>query len=416
MESIDGVLGDLSNGVTFAASLKKAAAEEDEDSDVDLDFNPDESSPFTEGDRGVQGFANFANQLDSSSLNGDAPMEPVASKTGRSPPRIKPSTAQILLQQPLHMTILQHSRSPGSNLVLSESPSALPVHHSALSRVVVNTIGRLGRWKRVLSSRSPATPLAPCGDVNAFDLELNATGDLLAVRGGVEQYLKMIDPSSGSPGSPLSPISLSGPPLLTVEQSTVEVAASEEQSTPTLSPAPVPSVGKRTSTLPQTISPIARAIIEKKSAILLRAESPAVVTTSALAISPATQRHLSVQSYSSDSLKSLDGDATYRSLGNGYSLSENPDWPDIVSIDELELSDTSSTNEQDFEEGPPGLNPPKRRLPMRREFEFVRRSMDSVSSMGIISRASVAASEHVPSSRSSVSSPRGLGQPYNSGK
>ena len=63
-------------------------------------------------------------------------------------------------------------------------------------------MGRLGRWKRVLNSRGAAsvdgnsrtqTTTAHPLDVSPFNLEPNATGDLLMVRGGVEQYLKMID-------------------------------------------------------------------------------------------------------------------------------------------------------------------------------------------------------------------------------
>ena len=64
LQSIDKILGDLSNSVNFAATIRKAAAAqmEDDDSDVDLDFNPDESSPFSDA-AGIQGFASFANQL-----------------------------------------------------------------------------------------------------------------------------------------------------------------------------------------------------------------------------------------------------------------------------------------------------------------------------------------------------------------
>ena len=183
MQSLDKILGDLSSGVNFAASLRKvsAAQQEDEDSDVDLDFNPEESSPFSDS-TGIQGFTSFANQLGPASP-GDGATAPGVNDSSTSSvtrPSNPSSTSKILIQQPLHLTILQHARAlpPGTNAPMVETPSALalPVHHSALSRVVVNTFGRLGRWKRVLSSRSPTTPLSPCGDVSAFDLELNATG------------------------------------------------------------------------------------------------------------------------------------------------------------------------------------------------------------------------------------------------
>ncbi len=46
------------------------------------------------------------------------------------------------------------------------------------------------------------TPPAPLGAyttrVSAFDLELSVSRDLLTVQGGVEQYLKLIEPPTGS--------------------------------------------------------------------------------------------------------------------------------------------------------------------------------------------------------------------------
>ena len=209
MQSIDKILGDLSNGVNFAATLRKvsAAQHEEEDSDVDLDFNPEESSPFSDA-VGIQGFTSFANQLGPGDGNssGRASISGPDANAPDTPTRPRGSASRILMQQPLHLTILQHARvvQPGTQL----PPSPLHVHHNnALSRAVVNTIGRLGRWKRVLSSRAPgAMSLSSSGDSStAFDLELNATGDLFSVRGGVEQYLKMIDPAPVSPVSPDSP-------------------------------------------------------------------------------------------------------------------------------------------------------------------------------------------------------------------
>ena len=81
-------------------------------------------------------------------------------------------------------------------------PNLMPL--GSLSRRT-STIGRLGRWKRVLNPRNTvgaggnsqlqmarADPL----DISPFNLEANATGDLLIIRGGVEQYLKMVDQQS----------------------------------------------------------------------------------------------------------------------------------------------------------------------------------------------------------------------------
>jgi len=138
--------------------------------------------------------------------------------SGNGPGTPPTSTADTaILQQPLHLAILSHAQpaeltsSPSSATlrqhggVFVPSPSTLPFHHKPLSRAFVNTMGRLGRWKRVLNPRSTVgaggnsrtqTTTADPLDVSPFNLEPNATGDLLMVRGGVEQYLKMIDHQS----------------------------------------------------------------------------------------------------------------------------------------------------------------------------------------------------------------------------
>ena len=165
----------------------------DEDSDVDLDFLPDSGT---------------------ASVNHPQPFG-----TAGKGPGIPPASAADtgILQQPLHLAILSHAQpaeltsSPSSATlrqhggVFVPSPSTLPFHHKPLSRAFVNTMGRLGRWKRVLNPRNTAgtsgnlrtqTTVADPLDVSPFNLEPNATGDLLMVRGGVEQYLKMIDHQS----------------------------------------------------------------------------------------------------------------------------------------------------------------------------------------------------------------------------
>ena len=72
-----------------------------------------------------------------------------------------------MMRQPLHLSYpyLQYGKTTGAsaltNTISSHVP--LPVPHSTLSRVVVNAIGRLGRWKRVLNYRTTNTraPLRP---------------------------------------------------------------------------------------------------------------------------------------------------------------------------------------------------------------------------------------------------------------
>ena len=100
------------------------------------------------------------------------------------------------MQQPLHRAIMEHrpsiSAAPAAHH--PTTPAIIPMHQNILSRALVNTIGRLGRWKRVNSRPAAVNPrhgvpasLTVCGDNSAFDLELNMTDDLLTVRGGVEQ-------------------------------------------------------------------------------------------------------------------------------------------------------------------------------------------------------------------------------------
>ena len=165
----------------------------EEGSDVDLDFLPDSGAPL----------ASHPQPLGAAGKG--AVMAPASAADA------------AILQQPLHIAILSHSKpteltSSSSSATLRPaagvfvpSPSTLPFHHKPLSRAFVNTIGRLGRWKRVLNPRnaagaggnphSQATSADP-SDVSPFNLEPNATGDLLLVKGGVEQYLKMIDHQS----------------------------------------------------------------------------------------------------------------------------------------------------------------------------------------------------------------------------
>lgn len=156
-------LGDLSDG-HFADSLRKAVTQEDDD-DIDLDFDGRDST--------AQGF-----RLNASSL-------------AKNP---NTSVDLALLRQPLLLSFLQHGK-PSTPSAANPTPGSLslPVPHSAISRVIVNTMGRLGRWKRVLNARSQTrAPLGSCVDVSGFDIE-GVGSDLMLMAGGVEQYLKSSD-------------------------------------------------------------------------------------------------------------------------------------------------------------------------------------------------------------------------------
>jgi GDP/GTP exchange factor required for growth at low temperature len=334
-------------GEKFAEAISK----DQDDSDVDLDFAPDERVSVFLGSGGESG-----NAFAFGSSGGVA-----------SPPRANAiaSASTAILQQPLQRNILQQSRAsisvaPGAAPLLAQSLPPITFPQRALSRVFVKTIGRLGRWRRVLNSRQTVdTGIAVPANVSAFDLELSVSGDLLGVRGGVEQYLKMIEPPSPVTSGVASHVEEGKVPSASASshhlRSVSEVTEEEEEHT-------------ETATMSQRQ-------VSYKSAIS--------------AVSRAT---LSTRTHSTESFGSI---LSSRSKLNPLvaQVQAQPPWQfDVVSIDDLELSDTSS--ELHVENAnvapPPGLRKVPRKLPLRRDFEFIRRSGESVSSMGIRSRDSVA--------------------------
>ncbi|KAG8830804.1 hypothetical protein FRC17_004224 [Serendipita sp. 399] len=88
--------------------------------------------------------------------------------------------AQGVLQQPLHLAILATKKSAHISPHTLTSPSGLPAQHRALSRALFNTMGKLGRWKRVLNARSaPVQSQLDCSGVASFEIEhLHAGGGL----------------------------------------------------------------------------------------------------------------------------------------------------------------------------------------------------------------------------------------------
>ncbi|KAJ7454913.1 hypothetical protein B0H11DRAFT_1875011 [Mycena galericulata] len=356
-------------GEHFAAATRKAPVEE-EDSDVDLDFLPQESalavppSDFTGGDLANAHLSTV--HLGSSTRASSMPLSSIS-----------------ILERTDHLSVETNPITP-----FVQSPATLPIHHSALSRAFVKTIGRLGRWKRVLNHRSTGvrTPLGACVDADAIDLELTVGRDLLSVNGGVEQYLKMIEraaPAAASSGSASSALSatVSGP------------SAAPTTAAPRNDPSPTPPVA--TVSPP---SPPAEAPPEYTDAVPVAPvpDVPAaepIPTVEAESVTPnrpeSIDRPSSFRSSSTDSfgVPIAPGLATFP----GGAQSQ---WQfEVMSIDELDLSDNSSDEHADGPSAPPGLGlrQPVRRLPLRREFEFVRRS-DSVSSMGLRSAHSSAVS------------------------
>ncbi|KAL4077794.1 hypothetical protein J3A83DRAFT_4475635, partial [Scleroderma citrinum] len=363
-------------GEKFAEAISK----NEDDSDIDLDFVPDDRvSIFLE--------------------NGESNNAFPFGSAGVAPPSrggAIPSASAALLQQPLQRNILQQSRASisvsAADTLNPLNPPTITSHHGTLSRVFVKTIGRLGRWKRVLNSRQTVdTGIAVPANVSAFDLELSATGDLLTVRGGVEQYLKMIEPQA-----PRTPVH--------VNAELKALAAVESSSTNTLSEKPRESTSiDGTDTLlssSQTLRSVMEVTEEEEGT------EKAIVANRPISLANSRVSALSTRTHSTESFGSI---LTSKSKVNPVvaQVQAQPPWRfNVASIDDLELSDTSSDAHVESPSAPPGLRRVLRKLPLRRDFEFIRRSVQSVSSMGIRSRDSIASEN---SGMSSASLGGGLG-------
>ncbi|KAL1741639.1 hypothetical protein HDZ31DRAFT_44998 [Schizophyllum fasciatum] len=310
-------------GEKFAEATRRSDVE-DEDSDVELDF--------LDSDGGASGTATPSGSL-------AAPL-----------PAAIPLTSLNILSR------TDHAPGPGEDsLPIVQTARTLPVHHNALSRVFVKTIGRIGRWKRVLNSRAlPPAPLNDSSEVSAFDLEWNVSRDMLTVQGGVENYLRMIGQPEDQP----------------------------KQSLATVRPSDAASVA-------------------------LAPSSSAASTSSS---SPRRDRASSIRTSSTDSFGApLQGNFTAAFRGPGGA----PYHFDVASIDDLDLSDESSDGGPTAPPGLGGSHRPARKLPLRRDFEFVQRP-ESASSMGVISRGSFASGSEFSEgsgTRSSAATSSSIGGP-----
>ncbi|KAJ6554514.1 hypothetical protein B0H19DRAFT_1153894 [Mycena capillaripes] len=340
-------------GEHFAAATRKVPDEE-EDSDVDLDFLPDEQalpeapSEFSGGDL----------------ANAHLSTVHLGSSTRAS---TMPLSSLSILQRTDHLASESNSGAP-----FVQSPATLPIHHSALSRVFVKTIGRLGRWKRVLNQRSGVrTPIGACADIDAIDLELTVGRDLLSVNGGVEQYLKMIGQASAvAPAATASPAA-AVPAAVHVPSPKAVVPAVPAEPSPTPPVVTTVSPPSPVEAPPEYADSVITASEAEQPAIP-PAEDAASIVSEPLEVS------------SPDRPDSIDRPSSFRSTSTddsfGVPISSalatfpagaQSQWQfEVMSIDELDLSDNSSDEHAD---GPS----PVRRLPLRREFEFVRRSDSS---------------------------------------
>ncbi|KAJ7042906.1 hypothetical protein C8F04DRAFT_1029796 [Mycena alexandri] len=359
-------------GESFAAATRKVQPEE-EDSDVDLDFLPEEQvDPETP----------------SAFNGGDMPNAHLSTVHLNAATRAStmPLSSLSILQRTDHLA----AESTLAAAPFVQSPATLPIHHSALSRVFVKTMGRLGRWRRVLNQRSTATgvrtPLGACADVDAIDLELTVGRDLLSVNGGVESYLKMI---GQAPPARQSSLAATVPPA----SGSVAPPAGAAVITPT------PPVVVTTVSPPSPVEAppeYAESVVESIADSLVESVVDVAVPETEAEVPPADAASvIDTLEVSSPDRGSIDRPSSFRStstdsfgvpIASGLATfpgGAQSQWQfEVMSIDDLDLSDNSSDEPADGPSLPPGLRQPVRRLPLRREFEFVRRS-ESVSSVSL---------------------------------
>lgn len=426
-------------GKSFAEATRKPPVEDDV-SELDLGFLPDDAKT----DDSLPGFPSDPANAHLSAGNALGGVF-----TGSRPLSLPLSSLSILQRT-------DHAPGPatGADLHYMYNGSVqLGMKHSALSRAFVRTIGRLGRWKRALNPKTasrPASVVAYNVGVSAFDLEVSAPQDLLTPN-SVERYLQMSDSVGKSAHPPVIPLTTSPAISTASAMSTPFVTSIPPIPSIPLTPSTPPSVSDThiDSTVPPLHSQGSSEFFAKHSlptsllddvpldttndAVVAEhvAEHPLQPSVPVIEVAemPTGEEHTSADLQSvlgDESISREDGDRL-REPSRAYSFRSSstdsfgapltsdgplpPTFPghhnqwqfDVVSIDDLDLSDTSSLPPED-PAYPPGLRRPPRRLPMRREFEFVRRS--EVSSMGIISqesmRDSFASSSH--SERSPTSS------------
>ena len=395
-------------GKSFAEAIRKSLVEE-EDSDLDLDFLP--------GDANLE------------DLPSGFPTDPAnAHLTVNNPIRGTALSPSRPTSMPLSSFNIQRTDAPGPHaegemsFVQNHSQAVLPIRHSSLSRAFMKTIGRIGRWKRVLHPKYSTRPtsLGACGTVSAFDLEISTARDMLATHGGVEEYLMAAPSLSGRPAQqttlsshPQVPSAFILPPMVMPP-----LFGSNTVPVPSGGVYPV-SPGNTQNPLPVAPEVTSSPALEQSGAV---SAEPITTFEPLDTVEEPEQDNNNTSSNSHDapavseraeSCRSSSTDSFGEPLTSAGPLqptfpgSHSPWQFDVVSIDELDFSDTSSIPGGEDLHNPPGLRKPQKKLPLRRDFEFVRRS--EVSSMGIISHESLRDSVGSNHSETSPSSSLGRG-------
>lgn len=291
----------------------------------------------------------------------------------RSTPASPPRKSSLALPFPRSDV---HSPRASSSLM----PMSMPMHHGPLTRAFVNTMGRIGRWKRGIGSRSTmgvamAVGTAGCVDSSAFETEMGLgmgiAAEVVAVRGGVEEYLKMCGLVGGQTG-----LGLVGEEGSDGEadagEADKEGSDGETGNDLTVMPGRVSDLEERAKgrdTPTSTATPRLGSQFPPETEVTFKATDEVETEVGSL-------RHSRRAS-----------DATQMQL---YVDTLRDSWlpeHETVSIDDADLSDSSSESEI--------VKRPPRRLPNRRDLEFATSRTDSVSSL--------AAPSSVPSVQSVLS-------------
>ena len=278
-----------------------------------------------------------------------------------------------MIQQPLHRAIMEHRPSLSANV----PPSLVHPAHSpnALSRAFANTMGKLGRWKRALNSGLRHAGDPGLNDVSAFDMESNSEG-------GSDQYPN----PTHQVLPPVLPILTLDPlrslDLVHAKPPTLQPAFTAATATTAGSPEPdiviVPPVAPPSS---DSVASREQAVDVPQDAVLTNMIPPPVAVSFREKLSSRTSTS-STSSSSSYGVPVSPQAAFYP----GRSALDRSWQVDVVSIDDLNLSDTSSDTSERRVAQQSGPKKPPRRLPFRRAFEFVNRNRESVSSMGFASQ------------------------------
>ncbi|KAG8706245.1 hypothetical protein FRC09_002508 [Ceratobasidium sp. 395] len=240
----------------------------------------------------------------------------------------------------------------------------MPMHHGPLTRALVNTMGRIGRWKRGLGARSTMSVAASAGcvDSSAYEGDLGlfvgAAGpsgggsgvEVVAVRGGVEEYLKMCGLVGKSE----------------VDQVVEEKGSDDEDE----------GEGEANDLTVVPVKVVEEKEKEKEKEEVKGRDTPTSTSTPRLASQFSIEIEQAQEGEGEGgSLRHSrrTSDATQMQL---YATTLRDSWlpePETISIDDADLSDSSSESEI--------VRRPPRRLPNRRDFEFATARTDSVSSL-----------------------------------